>query len=98
MVDEIPIYPKERIDITCSDECKFTVMDALKETFCACYDNVNTFGGLRVDLDEGWALVRASNTSPTIRLTVEARCEEDLGTIAEPFTKAIREKIKEEEK
>ncbi|MCW7076682.1 MAG: hypothetical protein ACXQS6_05380 [Candidatus Syntropharchaeales archaeon] len=98
MVDEIPIYPKERIDMTCLDECKFSVMDSLKETFSASYDKINTFGGLRIDLDEGWALVRASNTSPTIRLTVEARREEDLGTIAEPFTKAIREKIKEEEK
>ncbi len=96
MVDEVPIYPKERIDIDCSDEYKFKVIDSLKVSLAERYDDVNTFGGIRVDLDEGWALIRASNTSPTIRLTVEARREEDIEAIAEPFTKEIKDKIKEE--
>jgi len=96
MVDEIPIYPKERIDITCADNIKFAVMDALAVSFTEKYDDVSTFGGIRVDLEEGWALVRASNTSPMIRLTVEARRKEEIGVIAEPFADEIREKIKEE--
>ncbi|RLG33717.1 hypothetical protein DRN98_03560 [Methanosarcinales archaeon] len=96
MVDEIPVYPKERIDFMCDDNVKFTVIDALSESFAAKYDDVSTFGGIRVDLEEGWVLVRASNTSPMIRLTVETRRKEDMRVIAEPFANEIREKIKEE--
>jgi len=33
---------------------------------------LNTADGLRVDLPEGWLSIRASNTEPILRLTIEA--------------------------
>jgi phosphoglucosamine mutase len=42
---------------------------------------VTTLDGVRVDLADGWFLVRASGTQPIVRLTAEARTDERCETI-----------------
>ena len=37
--------------------------------------NVTTVDGVRIELEDGWALIRPSGTEPVIRITVEAREE-----------------------
>jgi phosphomannomutase len=57
--------------------------------------------GVRVDLKNGWVLIRSSNTSPIIRLTTEADNEKTLGQLTTQFmdkTEEIIEKIKGETK
>ena len=51
------------------------------------FDNaeVNTIDGLRVDFDNGWGLVRASNTTPVLVLRFEADTEEALQRIQNCF-------------
>ena len=39
----------------------------------------------RVDLEHGWCLIRASNTSPVIRLTVEADSDAELSSLMNKF-------------
>jgi phosphomannomutase len=90
---EIPTYPIRKEEIDCPDEVKFDVIKRLKDTFTQEFENINTLDGIRVELDEGWALLRPSNTSPLIRLTVEADNENLLDQLAEKFMNRITEVI-----
>ncbi len=51
------------------------------------FDNaeVNTIDGLRVDFEDGWGLVRASNTTPVLVLRFDADNEEALARIKNCF-------------
>ena len=46
---------------------------------------VSTVDGVKVDLDEGWAHVRKSNTEPILRVYTEAPTPEDADALAERF-------------
>ena len=46
----------------------------------------STIDGVRVDLDRGWFLVRASGTEPLVRIYVEGRSEKDMNGIRDEFT------------
>ncbi len=60
-------------------------IDALRDH--AHFDNaeVNTIDGLRVDFEDGWGLVRASNTTPVLVLRFEADTEEALQRVQSCF-------------
>jgi phosphomannomutase len=49
--------------------------------------------GVRVDLPDGWILIRASNTSPVIRLTTEADNEAILQDLTTQFLARTHEII-----
>jgi len=85
LVKEIPRYPMKKEEIDCSDELKFMVIKHLKQTLSKEYKQVNTMDGIRVDFEDGWVLIRASNTSPIIRLTVEADTLEILSELTTRF-------------
>ena len=82
---EIPIYPRKKLEIPCDDETKFSVISKLKKKLQQQYKKVNTLDGIRIELEDGWALIRASNTSPIIRLTVEADNQSALQKIIKNF-------------
>jgi len=52
---------------------------------------VTTIDGLRVDYDDGWGLVRASNTTPTLVLRFEAESESALKRIQQEFKMLLRQ-------
>ncbi len=93
LVDALPKFNTRAVKVDAPDETKFDVIERLQEKFKAEYDKVNTMDGARVDLDKGWVLIRASNTSPMIRLTAEADTEEDLDALIEQFEKVLRAEI-----
>jgi phosphomannomutase len=93
IVDAIPVFPKERINFNCPDDRKFRVIDSLREEFKQEFENVNVMDGVRVDFDYGWILLRASNTGPKIRLTVEAENEKKLRELQGRFTKKLQKAL-----
>jgi len=98
---EIPTYPTKKEVIDCDDHIKFEVIDRLKVELTKEFENINAMDGVRVDLKNGWVLIRASNTSPIIRLTTEADNEQILGQLTTQFmdkTEEIIEKFKGESK
>ncbi|MFC7018672.1 MULTISPECIES: phosphoglucosamine mutase [Haloarcula] len=68
---DVPDYPIRRDSVEVDE--KRAVMDAVRETVHATYDDVTTLDGVRVDLGDAWFLLRASGTQPLVRVTAEAR-------------------------
>jgi phosphomannomutase len=71
-VNELPTRFFERIEIPCSDETKFRVVEKIREEAKQAYENVDTIDGAKIIFPDSWALIRASNTSPELRLSIEA--------------------------
>ena len=94
IVDEFPIFPKKRVSVDCPDDVKFGVIERLKEKFSEQYEKVNTLDGVRVDFDDGWVLVRASNTTPIIRITSEAVDEKTRDGFLNKYMKIVEDEIK----
>jgi len=78
---DIDRYPIEREAVEVAD--RSAAMEAISERVSEQYDDVSTLDGVRVDLGDGWFLLRASGTEPLIRLTVEARTAGRLAEIRE---------------
>lgn len=93
LVTEIPMYPTKKEEIECADEIKFDVVQQLKQKLTKEFEHVNTMDGVRVDLPDGWILIRASNTSPIIRLTTEADNETILQDLTTQFLARTHEII-----
>jgi phosphomannomutase len=90
LVDKLPNYPKKTKNYDFPDNKKFIVIDNLKSKFSDEYDKVNTMDGVRVDVEHGWGLIRASNTSPVIRLTVEADNEAERDRLTNLFDQELK--------
>ncbi len=73
------------INITVTEESKFTIIDALQRDAQWGEANLTTLDGVRVDYPKGWGLVRASNTTPVLVLRFEADTEEELSRIQTVF-------------
>jgi phosphomannomutase len=89
VVDELPREFFDRIEIDSTDEKKFEVVEKAKEEAKKTYRKVVTIDGVRVDFADSWALIRASNTSPKLRLTVEAKSEKRLEELKAEMTALI---------
>jgi phosphomannomutase len=78
VVEELPKEFFDRTEIDSSDEAKFAVIDRVKEKATKKYEKTTKIDGVRIDFPDSWALIRASNTSPKIRLTIEAKTEQKM--------------------
>lgn len=78
------------IKIPISDDDKFEFM----RKFCddACFDDADLImiDGLRVEFNDGWGLLRASNTSPCLVARFEAQNDESLNKIQMIFKSQIK--------
>ncbi|MCE7743040.1 MAG: hypothetical protein GOP50_11380 [Candidatus Heimdallarchaeota archaeon] len=93
LVGKIPIYPLKKTEIECDDQIKFTAVENLKQNLSLKYEEINTLDGVRVNLKDGWVLIRASNTSPIIRMTIEADSQEVIEKLALEFGDRIKNEI-----
>ena len=73
------------IKIQTSEEHKFVVMQKLAEVGDFGSGEMTQIDGIRVDFDNGWGLIRPSNTSPVLSLRFEADTEADLRQIQNLF-------------
>ena len=82
---QIPSYPYEELKFKCADAIKFKVNDELERRFLDMGYKVETIDGVKIWLDNGWVLLRPSNTQPVIRMFVEAEDEKILEKIKDEF-------------
>ena len=89
LLADVPHYfstPEIRIDF--SDKEKFEVVKRLTDYFRQKHKVID-IDGVRVLFEEGWGLVRASNTQPILVLRFEAKTQEALKAITDEVTQAI---------
>lgn len=81
MVAELPRYAslKQKLEVP-ADQVAGAI-DAVTRAFAD--QRPNTADGVRVDFDEGWVHLRASNTEPIVRVIAEAGNEGDARALAE---------------
>lgn len=72
MIDELPSYPIKRGVVVCGNEKKENAMEKISLELRK-LGSVSSIDGIRVEVKEGWILVRPSGTEPKIRITAEAR-------------------------
>ncbi len=78
MLSDLPrTFSTPEIRVACPDKIKFDVVAEVTEYFRERYDVID-IDGVRVLFDDGWALVRASNTQPVLVLRFEAMSAERL--------------------
>ena len=68
-----------------TDETKFELVDKLVAQAKMPDAEVNTIDGLRVDYEDGWGLIRASNTTPVLVARFEADTQARLDEIKQQF-------------
>ena len=95
LIDQIKTYHFKEIVFKCPDEIKFDVVERLAKEFQKIYQNVNVLDGVKVSFEDGWILIRPSNTSPKIRLYVEAKTKEKFNSLKEKFSQKLKTWIKQ---
>lgn len=73
-IENIPEFIKLRKNIYCNNQKKKKTIASLKEKINSVFPEsieITNVDGIRVALEKGWILIRASGTEPLIRLTVE---------------------------
>jgi len=91
IVDAIPSYPFIEEGFACPDELKFRVNELVEEHWRERGARIDTTDGVKVMFEDGWAMLRPSNTQPLVRLFAEARTQGRLDQLVAEFTDLFEE-------
>lgn len=84
MLSDVPkMYSTPEIRMECPEEIKFKAVEKFTNYFKTHNYDVVDVDGARVTFDDGWGLVRASNTQPVLVLRFEAVSEKRRDEIKE---------------
>ncbi|NPB03817.1 MAG: phosphomannomutase/phosphoglucomutase [Thermotogae bacterium] len=92
LLEEIPTYistPEIRVPVS-NDEVKFKIVNELVEEFKRQNLPVIDIDGARIEFDDGFALIRASNTQSVLVMRFEAKTEERLEELKEMIYSRLR--------
>ena len=85
-------FATEELNIDVKEEEKFMIIEKfIKEQSLS--KIFNTLDGIRLSFDNGWALLRASNTTPKLVLRFEANSQNQLETIQKDFLGELKKII-----
>ena len=93
LVDSLPKYFTRRKVYDIPEGIKFAAIAKLQEKFVREGYNTLTIDGVRVDLNDGWFIIRASNTLPQIKTTTEARSQRSLDRIENLAVNSLTEAV-----
>ena len=86
-------YSTKELKIQVEDSEKFKIIDKVKEYAVSKNYNIVTLDGVKVKFDDGFALVRASNTGPNITMRYEGSTKLRLKELEEEFTNVVNKII-----
>ena len=87
-------YSTEEIKIKVKEHNKFKIIDNLKEYVISKDYKYEDIDGIRVEFENGWALMRASNTGPNLTVRFEASTMDELEKIKKEFMDEINTQVK----
>ena len=83
--NELPmLFSTPELNINVTDDNKFKIIKEFADN-CRLEGEKNTIDGLRLDFEDGWGLIRASNTTPKLVLRFEGKSVEILNRIQNDF-------------
>ena len=91
--DTIDYVTTQEITKNVDDNIKFELIEKVVNAFKMLGYKVIDVDGARVIFENGWGLVRASNTSPKITMRFEATTKEELEKIQHEFDRVLNEII-----
>jgi len=80
LADVPKTYVTEELRVDVPDSEKFEVVRRAQAHFAKSHETI-AIDGVRILFDDGWGLIRASNTQPILVLRFEAKSEQRLGDI-----------------
>ena len=82
---ELPVlFSTPELNINVTDETKFQIIKDFSSK-CTLNGEKITIDGLRINFENGWGLLRASNTTPKLVLRFEGNSANDLNQIKNDF-------------
>ena len=84
-------YSTEELKFKSSDATKFKIVDQIKNYAINKNYEILDIDGVKVLFDDGWALVRASNTGPNLTARFEAKTMDRLEELQKEFVNLIEE-------
>ena len=96
-INQAPAYPIKREKIVCPNEKKQPTLGQIKSRYQDTFNNVksiSTVDGVRLELDKGWILIRPSGTEPLIRITVEAKTDQQVKEYTEKGISLIKKSLR----
>ncbi len=93
LLDALPEYPTVREKVACPNERKAGTMKKLEPRLKREFPDVAkalTIDGIRLELKDGWVLVRPSGTEPYIRVTAEGKSSERAKQIASETVRILK--------
>jgi phosphomannomutase/phosphoglucomutase len=92
LADVPKTFSTAELRVDCTDETKFDVVEKAAEFFARDHE-VITIDGARIIFENGWGLVRASNTQAILVLRFEADSQHDLDLIRKTVETKVAELI-----
>ena len=90
LVSQLPSsYSTPELNINVNDEEKFLIIQRFAQE-CSLDGNKVTIDGLRIEFENGWGLLRASNTTPKLVLRFEGNTKEALNSIKTDFLNELK--------
>lgn len=91
LIVEMPSYPSTaETRFSCPDELKFDIVERVRDAATKERETV-TVDGVRIIHENGWSLLRASNTQPVLVARCEGRTQRDLEMISSDMKRRIKE-------
>jgi phosphomannomutase/phosphoglucomutase len=93
MADVPATYTTPEIRIDCPDDIKFRIVDEIKDHFKSIYPIID-IDGVRIPFEDGWGLIRCSNTQPVLVLRFEADTQSRLDAIRSSVEEIVYSKLR----
>jgi len=94
VADTITLHPKAHdVNFPCPDEKKLEVIARIKKQFEKMGCKIIDIDGVKAVFDDGWVLIRSSNTEPLIRVGAEAKTIKRLDSLLELAKTMVEKEI-----